>query len=269
MAAGLESAKKRVREDGSGAKGEERRTRVWTTLDGKGREAIEAEAKEILGGEGGAGGRLHGLLCDVASLVEEYWPEEAQCAPSVLLGRFAEVVTKDALRRGEVNPVVSTVPARLGDVVFAAMECMRKLELYIRLRVPPVEDGNNFGVDVQASVMDYVVQSRSSLSHYLDSLKEYHWIRGNAMEKFGVETSEETSKVDSGAQTKKSGTKGYSQIDDFVRYVLTLDTRYFLQFRNMSMDIHDMILQCLDLVGKNRDKMEHPRGGEEARHNMY
>lgn len=269
MAAGLESAKKRVREDGAG---EGRRTHVWTVLNVKGREAIEAEAKEILGGEGGAGGRLAALLCDVASLVEEFWPDEAGCAPSVLLSRFGEVVTAETLRRGEVNPVVSTVPARLGDVVFMAMECMRKLELYIRLRVPPVEDGNNFGVDVQASVMDYVVQSRSSLSHYLDSLKEYHWIRGNAMEKFGVETSEETGKSVGGAgdlTTSKTGTKGYSKIDDFVRYVLTLDTRYFLQFRNMSMDVHDMVLQALDLVGKNRDKMEHPRGGEEARHNMY
>ncbi|GMH88317.1 hypothetical protein TL16_g11122 [Triparma laevis f. inornata] len=60
-----------------------------------------------------------------------------------------------------------------------------KISRHIMLLTPGIEDGNNFGVDVQATCLKQIQDKESFLAGYLGDLGTYFWSRGQVMEKMG------------------------------------------------------------------------------------
>jgi len=235
------------------------------TLHKDTRKLVESAGEEVL-----STGLLR-CMGDIQALLDEYWGGGMGDAarPSGLRQRFEECVTLEGLEGGETNPLVAPIPSKLGDVLFDGIESLRKLEMKVRLCVPPIEDGNNFGVEIQGAVLKAIVRARSTFSYYQEKLTDYFWKRGGAVEKFLVQLSKETVVAGGEAGAAKESVKTSKPVRDYREYVICHDIRYFLYFRQIALEVHDTILQVLDAHEKNLDKVRNPKGEGHARHSMY
>ncbi|KAG8458972.1 hypothetical protein KFE25_006517 [Diacronema lutheri] len=154
----------------------------------------------------------------------------------------------------------------------------RALEFWISTRVPPVSDGNNFGVEVQNYVIEQLKAYRVSLAALTEALATYHSSRAAALEKLGgaattIETSavESTeSKVEEGKGKESKGSKldkttkttTKEDSDDQRAHIVELDVRHYVALEGMVRELSQSYVKAHALVEKNREKCEFPRGAE-------
>lgn len=73
------------------------------------------------------------------------------------------------------------------------MSAFELLQLWIQLQVLKVEDGNNFGVEVQKYTYMHLKESHEKWQKTWDSLAEYCSARATAMEKLNMKASSKSS----------------------------------------------------------------------------
>merc|ERR1719453_1029199 len=88
----------------------------------------------------------------------------------------------------------------------ACVQNLRKVERFIGLHVPKVEDGNNFGVAIQMETSKMVKEKSSAVSDLLAKLPEYREKRASAWKAVAPSSSTETSETKS--SNDDSETKG-------------------------------------------------------------
>lgn len=54
------------------------------------------------------------------------------------------------------------------------------LRLWIQLRIPRLEDGNNFGVSIQKDCIKRIVDAEDQMEYTLDLITKYYKLRGEA-----------------------------------------------------------------------------------------
>ena len=84
---------------------------------------------------------------------------------------------------------------------------LRKIERFITLHVPKVEDGNNFGVAIQLEVAKLVKETGKECKGLLDALPTYHKDRAALLEKVVARTTTETSESKSSSNDEEKGTE--------------------------------------------------------------
>merc|ERR1712071_581018 len=158
---------------------------------------------------------------------------------------------------------------------------IRSIEKYISINFPAIEDGNNFGVSVQLTILKMLKESRESLVSEIKKLGvTYYETRANVVDKVGlknksVSTTSATSKSDttSSIEGEKSGSKsssstnteekesGPSALDSYRMYhLLAVEVQAYFDARNaMSLTI-DNYCSVLDNVEKNYEKLSAPKG---------
>ena len=55
------------------------------------------------------------------------------------------------------------------------------LRLWIQLRIPRLEDGNNFGVSIQKDCIKRIVDAEEQMEYTLDLITKYYKLRGEAV----------------------------------------------------------------------------------------
>merc|ERR1712078_406143 len=100
---------------------------------------------------------------------------------------------------------------------------LRKIERFITLHVPKVEDGNNFGVAIQLEVAKLVKETGKECKSLLDALPAYHKDRAALLEKVFPKTTTETSEATSSSTTKTSSA---TPLPDAVAAVAQLDVQH-------------------------------------------
>ena len=81
----------------------------------------------------------------------------------------------------QTNPEIERRLKLVQDQFELASGALRELELWIRLREPRIEDGNNFGVDVQTNVLRTVVGAKDFMVRTGAGLAAWHYHRGTAI----------------------------------------------------------------------------------------
>lgn len=74
------------------------------------------------------------------------------------------------------------------------------LKCWIRVQVPKIEDGNNFGVSVQMEVIKAIDDLITPIRKALEDIPSYFEKRATAWEKVAKKTSKETKKSSSESQ---------------------------------------------------------------------
>lgn len=77
-----------------------------------------------------------------------------------------------------------------------------KLEQWIRVHTPKIEDGNNFGVSVQREVLEEISGLSVSMKKSLNGIPSYFEIRASAWEKIASKASKETKTCTSATEEK-------------------------------------------------------------------
>lgn len=86
-----------------------------------------------------------------------------------------------------------------------ALNVLLALKRWVRVQVPKIEDGNNFGVSVQLDTVKVIDQLAAPITKALDDLPSYFEKRAAAWDKISVKTSKETKS--STSTSKETGGK--------------------------------------------------------------
>lgn len=60
-----------------------------------------------------------------------------------------------------------------------SIHILSPLSILIELKMPRLEDGNNFGVDVQKEILHIITESSGQLDNIIDNITKYYRLRGS------------------------------------------------------------------------------------------
>ena len=172
------------------------------------------------------------------------------------------------------------------DEIAQLMSAIQLLQCWIQLHVPKVEDGNNFGVEVQKYAFVHLKESLEKWQKIWDSLSDHNSTRATAVEKLNAKANSETSTTTTvtssrggkeGDEEKSVTTKvekqsntGSQAAEDAIAAVVALDVKWYFNLVRALEGVRDQYAVTDDIIMKNKDKIELPRGkNDRAGFNMF
>ncbi|EER00657.1 hypothetical protein Pmar_PMAR019806 [Perkinsus marinus ATCC 50983] len=174
--------------------------------------------------------------------------------------------SSEGIQSGKPNPVIVEVSRIVTKEFDRASDKLSRLQRYVLMHVPREEDGNNFGVEVQA-------QFNGKLGEYLkwcddtqDENKVYHQARAEIIRQMDFERAveeKETMCEKEDKVTKSKATKSVEnvpQLGDLLSYVARHDALQYFTLKNELQELISMYLHCYMYVKHNYEKIRWPRG---------
>jgi proteasome activator subunit 3 (PA28 gamma) len=195
-------------------------------------------------------------MADVEALLEN--PNlHFQSNPSKVIEAFRQIV--DSANADNSNKVVDEVYGIVSDELARAISLLRDLEKWIVLLVPKVEDGNNFGVEVQGAIYGKINEYRQKLEGKLESMPDYYKERSAVAEKLVIKSASEevtsttksTDNKDENGDKKNTASTGESTTTKVTESVnrkplVVLDTHLVM----LDGKWHGIFARDLELIGQ-------------------
>jgi len=124
---------------------------------------------------------------------------------------------------------------------------LSSLKLWIRLNMPRMEDGNNFGVEVQEEVLGMINGLYSSGLSFLKNLSGYYFKRGKLISKI----------------------RKQPHIEDFLAGAEDIDEKQYSNLVQSCCDLRNNYAFLYDKIIKNQEKLIKPKGRSNAAGAMY
>mmetsp|Transcript_14291 Transcript_14291/g.16324 ORF Transcript_14291/g.16324 Transcript_14291/m.16324 type:complete len:239 (+) Transcript_14291:52-768(+) len=171
------------------------------------------------------------------------------------------------------NEKVALSVSKVLDQVSEQCIVIDKLEHFITLHIPKIEDGGNFGVGVQLDLVKKLGEMKESANKSMEALLGYETARADAIGKLNPPSSSKTvTKSTSGTTTdgtkeekssetteEKSSTPGPA-CESRVAAVVAVDTLYYSKARGILGEIIISFVAVMDFIDKNKDKLVEPKG---------
>ena len=183
------------------------------------------------------------------------------------------------LRTKAANATVTEALSYVRSEAAACVMNLRKVERFIVLHVPKVEDGNNFGVAIQMEVMKMVTEQGKTCKGLMDKLPDYHKERSAAMKEVAPKTStdvteaktssdDDETKGGEATKTSKSGTSKNSTtkttsspaLPDALAHVVAIDVHWYFSLLFLLEVVRDSYIAVGDCLEKNKLKLTQPKG---------
>ncbi|XP_974517.3 proteasome activator complex subunit 3 [Tribolium castaneum] len=120
------------------------------------------------------------------------------------------------------------------------VEDAKIMKMWISYMIPKMEDGNNFGVEIQEETLALVQAVEASAAVFYERISKYFTTRGKVIKNF----------------------LKYPEIEDFKRAVQELDEREYLSFCLVMSEIRNQYCALHDVFMKNLDKLKKPRSSQ-------
>mmetsp|Transcript_4517 Transcript_4517/g.8623 ORF Transcript_4517/g.8623 Transcript_4517/m.8623 type:complete len:263 (+) Transcript_4517:22-810(+) len=133
----------------------------------------------------------------------------------------------------EVVKLMENVKKEINELI----ETVGVIKVYIQLNIPKMEDGNNFGVEVQEETVGEINKVEDIAFSALESNSKYFVMRGKCVSKI----------------------LKYPEIKDYVQSVRELDGKQFVKLKMTCVDVRDSYMLLYDIITKNEDKIKKPR----------
>eukprot|EP00794_Sanderia_malayensis_P003772 gene3772-4295_t len=146
----------------------------------------------------------------------------------------------------DISSIPSTIPinSNLTPMIQALkpeiQELIRtcaKVQMWIQLLIPKIEDGNNFGVSIQEEILNEVNRIQTEATGYLDQISRYYITRGKLLSKVAK----------------------YPYLDDYRRTIKEVDEKEFGSLQMNCCELRNHYLMLLDSISKNFEKIKRPR----------
>ncbi|EIN14019.1 proteasome activator pa28 REG alpha/beta subunit [Punctularia strigosozonata HHB-11173 SS5] len=118
------------------------------------------------------------------------------------------------------------------------VDCCDRVKLWVNLNMPRIEDGDNFGVQVQEEVLNELHRSQESAYNLRDFARQHHVYRAKLCSK----------------RIK------YPNVEDYVGAVREQDERQLYLARQHLHDLRNIYAVLTDIVHKNIAKLRSPKG---------
>ena len=206
----------------------------------------------------------------IAELLAKTFPAKSLADVAKEMGPQMDKVT------AATNPTCLALSEQVREEAAVAVGAFRAAEMWLRLKIPVVSDGNNFGVDVQNYAISELDAMRKAMEAFMTCGKDYHWARAEGIEKLKAgckadsTTSESTETKDGKAEVKstKSSSKTDSQtagFNDYKQYLLNIDVKQYHTAYTSLTDIKNFYMRAHVLFAKNMKRLSDPRGeGEDG-----
>lgn len=135
------------------------------------------------------------------------------------------------------NRSVSQMIAIVKPLIRRLLDDLNLLTLWVDCLIPKIEDGNNFGVDVQKEILAEIKAVETETRDYYEQIWWYFMVRTKAVAKVSK----------------------YPHIDDARQAVREIDERKLLLLWRSVADMRNMYVSLHDLVTKNLEKLMRPR----------
>ncbi|KAL1006366.1 hypothetical protein UPYG_G00071410 [Umbra pygmaea] len=127
----------------------------------------------------------------------------------------------------EVKPQIQILKEKLNTV-----------SMWVQLKIPKIEDGDNFGVAVQEKVFEFLTNTRTKIEGFQTQISKYYSERGDAVAKASKQP----------------------HVGDYRQLVHELDQYQFCELRIVVLEIRNTYAVLFDIINKNYDKIKKPRG---------
>jgi len=189
---------------------------------------------------------------------------------------FYKTINTGETPNSATNDVVTKAYQTVREELAAAVSNLRAFARWITLHIPPVEDGNNFGVGVQHEVLKGVKDQQGMLQGLFNALPGYYKDRAAAWKGLDL-GSKVTTKSSSGSSTESDGkedpstkksssnetvsmTTNPSVSADGIAHVVSLDVQTYFHLKCALEDVRDVYVAIADCIFKNLSKIQHPKG---------
>ncbi|KAF8846179.1 proteasome activator pa28 REG alpha beta subunit [Paxillus ammoniavirescens] len=117
-----------------------------------------------------------------------------------------------------------------------------KVKLWVNLTMPKIEDGDNFGVQIQEEVLSELLRSQESAYNIRDSVRQHHLARAKICSKLIK----------------------YPNIEDYTLLLKEHDEKQLFFARQNLVDLRNVYAVMTDILHKNITKIRSPRGNNRA-----
>eukprot|EP01125_Pyxidicula_operculata_P022635 TRINITY_DN941_c0_g3_i1.p1 TRINITY_DN941_c0_g3~~TRINITY_DN941_c0_g3_i1.p1 ORF type:complete len:248 (+),score=41.49 TRINITY_DN941_c0_g3_i1:34-744(+) len=151
----------------------------------------------------------------------------------------SQTVSSDpvSLKHVPLNMVINKIKPILKKEFQQFIESISIIRLWIQLNVPRIEDGNNFGVQVQEDLLGEVIKAEDHGFGSLDIITRYHPERSRLI-----------------AKCLK-----HPRVEDFSEGVGEVDQKFYYEMVVSLRDLRNIYATLFDLIQKNYDKIIKPR----------
>jgi hypothetical protein len=143
----------------------------------------------------------------------------------------------------ESNKAMTDLVEVLQKEVLDMSEMINALSIWVKLNVPRLADGNNFGVEVQQEITRVLEGAEDSGYAVLDSFASYYSTRGALATKV----------------------LKFPNVYDFRAAIRELDEKTYIKTCLLACELRNDYIKLYDMLAKNIDTLLTPRGGEEEK----
>jgi len=141
-----------------------------------------------------------------------------------------------------LHEIIGKIKIRLKKEAAEMLKYLSTVRLWIQLNVPRIEDGNNFGVQVQEDMIGEVSKVEENAFSSIDLLSKYHVTRGKMISKC----------------------LKYPQVEDYKESIHEIDQKYYADIITGIRDLRNNYAGLFDSLQKNLDKIIKPRSSHTA-----
>jgi len=207
--------------------------------------------------------------------------------PHVSLSAASAEFKKLNVESGSNEPVSKAVSVTIDEISSVSQDA-RALEVFLNLHIPKMEDGNNFGVTVQLSMLKQLSEIQESAGKAIDELSGYYNARAESLSKLNlpsvstsVTKSTSSSTTDGKKEEKSSESKEEKKsssdmtgptFESRVAALIATDTLYYSKAQRSFQAAMSTYMAVLDFMDKNKEKLEKPKGSggsHSGYHSMY
>ena len=207
---------------------------------------------------------LYKQVADLQRMIEAEFPFETPTAARALRPESADAT--------KTNPEIHRRAELIKDQCELALSSLLKLELWIQFRQPKIEDGGNFGVGVQESVLRDIRHARDLAMSTSNTVgAPWHRERAKIVKDFCSTVEETTETGDDAAEgadaaappAKRKRTEVLPvRTEDEWEYLVATDVNHYFVMRRLVQIFVLELLHALDRLSKNRAKVENPRAND-------
>jgi hypothetical protein len=189
------------------------------------------------------------LLDDMYKIKKEFnllKQEVTQELPEVALltgGTKEEQERKSTQIIVDANKALTDLVGVLQKEILEMSEMINALSIWVKLNVPRIADGNNFGVEVQEEITKVLEGAEDAGYDVLDSFANYHSTRGTLVTKV----------------------LKHPNVMDFRCALRELDEKTYIKTCLLANELRNDYITLYDLLAKNLDTLITPRGGEDEK----
>ena len=127
------------------------------------------------------------------------------------------------------------------------IDYLDQIGLFINLHIPKIEDGNNFGVQIQEQMKGMVSGGQLSAQDFLRNVPKFHTLRAKLISKI----------------------MKYPNLMDYKKSIIELDYKQMICLKHCLRDLRNNYWILYDVLNKNWQKIIKPKGDKNNTFSIY